>query len=219
MQPNIVLTFVLCDGRRVCDKCRAENALCDYSHNAGSLRNRQSPYVFLVAKRRSLLLAHIVRSIGLLEEQNRQLRDTVQKLYEYLQTGHILPDLLAPGTGDGHPLLHDIVAYVRELPMGATSRHGQVQYQISGPNAAPLVPLPRSQPETSPCPGFIAAAPQLNTVVASMQQDLSLPDYDPAQTDYESLGSRLDLQEVWSLMEIDPAGAAGLGNWLLNYTA
>jgi hypothetical protein len=170
--------------------------------------------VFLVAKRWSLLSAHIVRRIALLEEQNRQLRDTVQKLYEYLQTGHILPDLLAPSTGDGHPLLHDIVAYVRELPIGVTSRHGQVQYQISGPNAAPHVPLPRSQPETSVCPGFVAAAPQLNNF-----QDLSLTDYDPAQTDYESLESRLDLQEIWSLMEIDPAEAARLSNWLLNHTA
>jgi hypothetical protein len=215
----MVLTFVLCDGMRVCNKCQAENALCDYSHNAGSQQIRRSPYVFLVSERLSLLLAHIVRSIRLLEEENRQLRDTVQKLYEYLQTGHSLPDLLAPVTGDGHPLLNDIVAYARELSMGATSRHGQVRYQISGSNAAPPVPLPRSQPETSPCPGFIAAVPQLNTVVASMQQDLSLPDYDPAQTDYESFESRLDLHELWSLMEIDSAGAAGLGNWLMNYTA
>jgi hypothetical protein len=52
-----------------------------------------------------------------------------------------------------------------------------------------------------------------------MQQDLFLTDYDVTQTDYESLESGLDLQELWSLIEVDPAEAARLNDWLLNYTA
>lgn len=123
-------------------------------------------------------------------------------------------------TGDDRPLLHDIVAYVRALPISVTSRHEQVQYQIPEPNAAPAVSFLQPQPETSPCPDFAAAAPQLNTIMASsVQQDPLLTGYDPAQADYEPLESRLDLQELWTLMEVDPAEAARLNDWLLNYTA
>ncbi len=52
-----------------------------------------------------------------------------------------------------------------------------------------------------------------------MQQDALLTEYDPAQAEYESLESRLDLQELWSLREVDPAEVARLNDWLLNYTA
>jgi CHASE3 domain sensor protein len=64
--------------------------------------------------------------MALLEEQNRQLRDAVQKLYEHVRAGHSLPALPASSTGEGRPLLHDIVAYVRALPMGVTGRHEQI---------------------------------------------------------------------------------------------
>jgi hypothetical protein len=46
-----------------------------------------------------------------------------------------------------------------------------------------------------------------------------LTGYDPAQAEYESLESRLDLQELWTLREVDPAEVARLNDWLLNYTA
>ena len=158
--------------------------------------------------------------MSLLEEQNRQLRDTVQKLYEHVRAGHSLPALPASSTGEDRPLLHDIVAYARALPMGVTGRHEQVQCQISGPDAAAAVSFSQPQPEASPCPDFAAAATQLNTITASsMQHDSLLIGYDSAQAEYESLESRLDLQELWTLMEVDPAEAARLNDWLLNYTA
>jgi hypothetical protein len=158
--------------------------------------------------------------MALLEEQNRQLRDTVQRLYEHVRAGHSLPALPASSTGEGRPLLHDIVAYVRALPTGVTSRHEQVQCQISGPDAAVAVSFSQPQPEASLYPDFTGAATQLNTITASsMQQDPLLTGYDPAQAEYESLESRLDLQELWSLREVDPAEVARLNDWLLNYTA
>jgi hypothetical protein len=158
--------------------------------------------------------------MALLEEQNRQLRDAVQKLYEHVRAGHSLPALPASSTGEGRPLLHDIVAYVRALPMGVTGRHEQVQCQISGPDAAAAVSFSQPQPEASQYPDFAAAATQLNTITASsMQQDPLLTEYDPAQAEYESLESRLDLQELWALIDVDPAEAARLDDWLLNYTA
>ena len=158
--------------------------------------------------------------MALLEEQNRQLRDAVQKLYEHVRAGHSLPALPASSTGEGRPLLHDIVAYVRTLSMGVTSRHEQVQCHVPGPDAAAAVSFSQPQPEASPCPDFAAAATQLNTItVSSMQQDPLLTGYDPVQVEYESLKSRLDLQELWTLMEVDPAEAARLNDWLLNYTA
>jgi hypothetical protein len=110
--------------------------------------------------------------MAFLEEQNRQLRDTVQKLYEHVRAGHSLPALPESSTGEDRPLLHDIVAYVRTLPMGVTSRHEQVQCQIPGPDAAAAVSFSQPQPEASPYPDFAAAATQLNTITASsMQQD------------------------------------------------
>jgi hypothetical protein len=158
--------------------------------------------------------------MALLEEQNRQLRDTVQKLYEHVRAGHSLPTLPASSVGEDRPLLHDIVAYVRALPMGVTGRHEQVQCQIPGPDAAAAVSFSQPQPEASPYPDFTGAATQLNTITASsMQQDPLLTGYDPAQAEYESLESRLDLQELWSLREVDPAEVARLNDWLLNYTA
>ncbi|CAN9210224.1 unnamed protein product [Alternaria alternata] len=76
------------------------------------------------------------------------------------------------------------------------------------------------QPEASPCPDFAAAAAQLNTITASsIQQNPLLTGYDPAQAECESLESRLDLQELWSLREVDPAEVARLNDWLLNYAA
>jgi hypothetical protein len=158
--------------------------------------------------------------MALLEEQNRQLRDTVQKLYEHVRAGHSLPSLPASSTGEDRPLLHDIVAYVRALPMGVTGRHEQVQCQISGPNAAAAVSFSQPQPEASQYLDFTAAATQLNTITASsVQQDALLTAYDPVQAEYESLESRLDLQELWTLIEVDPAEAARLNDWLRNYTA
>jgi hypothetical protein len=116
--------------------------------------------------------------------------------------------------------LHDIVAYVRALPIGVTSRHEQIQYQIPGPDAAAAVSFSQPQPEASQYPDFTAAATQLNTITASsMQHDTLLTGYDPAQAEYEPLKSRLDLQELWTLIEVDPAEAARLNDWLLNYTA
>ncbi|CAN9184580.1 unnamed protein product [Alternaria alternata] len=139
--------------------------------------------------------------MALLKEQNRQLRDTVQKLYEHVWAGHSLPALLASSTGEGRPLLHDIVAY------------------IPGPDAAAAVSS-QPQPEASQYLDFTAAATQLNTITAlPMQQDLLLTGYDLVQAEYESLESRLDLQELWTLREVDPAEVARLNDWLLNYTA
>jgi hypothetical protein len=142
------------------------------------------------------------------------------KLYEHVRAGHSLPALPASIMGEDRLLLHDIVAYVRALPMGVTGRHEQAQCQIPRPDAAAAVSFSQPQPEASPCPDFAAAATQLNTITASsMQQDPLLTGYDPAQAEYESLESRLDLQELWTLMEVDPAEAARLDDWLLNYTA
>jgi hypothetical protein len=45
-----------------------------------------------------------------------------------------------------------------------------------------------------------------------MQQDLFLTEYDVAQTDYKSLESRLDLQELWSLIEVDLAKSVRLND-------
>ncbi|CAN9209706.1 unnamed protein product [Alternaria alternata] len=138
--------------------------------------------------------------MALLEEQNRQLWDAVQKLYEHVWAGYSLPALLASSTGEGRLLLHDIVAYVRALPTGVTDRHEQL--------------------EASQYLDFTAAATQLNTITASsMQKDLLLTGYDLAQAEYESLESRLDLQELWLLREVDPAEVARLNDWLLNYAA
>jgi hypothetical protein len=115
--------------------------------------------------------------------------------------------------------LHDIVAYVRALPTGVTSRHEQIQCQIPGPDAAAAVSS-QPQPEASQYLDFTAAATQLNTITASsMQHDTLLTGYDPAQAEYESFESRLDLQELWTLREVDPAEVARLNDWLLNYTA
>ncbi|CAN9134530.1 unnamed protein product [Alternaria alternata] len=135
--------------------------------------------------------------MALLEEQNRQLQDTVQKLYKHVRAGYSLPAMPASSTGEGRPLLHDIVAYVRALPMGVTSGHKQIQCQIPGPDAAAAVSFSQPQPEASPYPDFTAAATQLNIItVSSVQQDLLLTGYDLAQAEYESLESRLDLQEL-----------------------
>ncbi|RMZ74090.1 hypothetical protein GMOD_00004929 [Pyrenophora seminiperda CCB06] len=167
-----------------------------------------------------LFSTHTVHRVALLEAQNRQLRDTVEKLYEYVRTGHNLPALPARSTGDDLPLLHDIVAYVNTLPIDVSSRHKQAQYQILRPKTTPTVSLPQSQPETSPFPTFVATIPQLDAVMASsMQQDPQLPVYSPAQMDYECPESRLNLQELWPLMEMDPVEAARLYPWLQAYTA
>ncbi|CAN9174793.1 unnamed protein product [Alternaria alternata] len=133
--------------------------------------------------------------MALLKEQNRQLRDTVQKLYKHVRAGYSLPALPASSTGEGRPLLHDIVAY------------------ISGPDAAAAVSFSQPQLEASPYLDFTAAATQLNTITASsMQQDLLLTGYNLAQAEYKSLESRLDLQELWTLIEVDLAKAARLNN-------
>ena len=157
--------------------------------------------------------------MALLEEQNKQLRDTVQKLYDYARAGCSLPSLPASSMRDDRPLLHDIVAYVRALPVDNTSGHEQVSYQTPGLNAAPTVSLSRPQSEISACPGFVAAAPQPDTIMAStMQQELLPREYGPAQTGYDSAESRLYMQEFWTLMEVDPAEAARVNDWLLNQT-
>ncbi|KAI1663328.1 hypothetical protein L13192_12635 [Pyrenophora tritici-repentis] len=149
--------------------------------------------------------------VALLEAQNRQLRDTVEKLYEYVRTGHNLPALPARSTEDDRPLLHDIMAYVNTLPMDVISGREQVQYQIPRPKTTPTVSLPQSQPEFSPFPTFVATIPQLDAVMASsMQQDLPLTEYGPAQMDYERLERRVNMQELWPFTEIDPAEAARL---------
>jgi hypothetical protein len=39
---EMILKLVLCDGARVCDRCQIDNALCDYSQEAGHQRSRTS---------------------------------------------------------------------------------------------------------------------------------------------------------------------------------
>ncbi|EOA87839.1 uncharacterized protein SETTUDRAFT_39290 [Exserohilum turcica Et28A] len=85
-----------CDGERVCSKCRAKDALCDYGNDTAQVRKRDSPG-------------------ALLEAQNRQLRDAVQTLYEHIQAGHELPILPARSPEDNRPLLHDIIGYINTL--------------------------------------------------------------------------------------------------------
>jgi hypothetical protein len=93
--------------------------------------------------------------------------------------------------------LHDIVAYVRALPIGITSRHKQIQCQILRPDAAAAVSFSQPQPEASQYPDFTAVATQLNTITASsMQHDTLLTEYDLAQAEYKPLESTLDLQEL-----------------------
>lgn len=163
----------------------------------------------------SLFPTHTVCRIALLEAQNRQLQDAVQTLYEYVRTSHNLPALPARSPGDDRPLLHDIVAYANTLPMGMIDRPEQVQHQIGKPNTTPTVSSSRSQLETSPFQPFAATVPYLSTFIpSSTQQDLPLTEYGPAHMSYERLESGLDLQELWSFIDIDPAEAASLYHWL-----
>jgi hypothetical protein len=98
------------------------------------------------------------------------------KLYEHVRAGHSLPALPASIMGEDRLLLHDIVAYVRALPMGVTGRHEQAQCQIPRPDAAAAVSFSQPQPEASPCPDFAAAATQLNTITASSMQTRPVTD-------------------------------------------
>jgi len=162
-----------------------------------------------------LLAAYIVNRVALLEAQNRQLADTIQRLYEYVRNGHDLPALPARSTGDDRPLLHDIVAYVNTLPVDITSTHEQVQYEMPRPKKPPTMSPPQSQPETSPFPTFVPTIPQLDAFMASsMQQDVPLTEYGPTQMNHGYLEDGLNLQELWPLMETDPAEAARLYPWL-----
>jgi len=106
------------------------------------------------------------------------------------------------------------VAYVNTLPIDVISGREHVQYQIPRPRITPTVSLPQSQPELSLFPTFIATIPQLDAVMASsMQQDLPLTQYGPAQMDYEHPERRVNMQEFWPFMEIDPVEAGRLYPW------
>ncbi|KAF2844110.1 hypothetical protein T440DRAFT_473652 [Plenodomus tracheiphilus IPT5] len=182
-----------CDGERLCGGCRVNNSLCSYSQVAGRQQNGNS-YAALV------------------ENQNKQLENAVQTLYQYVQTGHSLPALPGQSMGDGRPFLHEIVTYLDAVPMGATIRHDQLPYQIPRLNTTPTAFLLQPQPESLPNSTFVAIVSEPNNLMASsMQQGLPL-------LEYESLESRLDLQEIYSLMDMDGAEAAGL-YWLQCHTA
>jgi hypothetical protein len=133
-------------------------------------------------------------------------------LYEYVQTGHSLPALPVRSMEDGRPFLHDIVTNLNALPMSATNRHNELPYQILRPNITPTASLPQLQLEPSPYSTFVATVSDPNTFMASsMQQHLPLPEYD-------SLESRLDLQEICLLMDTDAGEAARL-YWLQTHMA
>ncbi|KAF5844353.1 hypothetical protein GGP41_004536 [Bipolaris sorokiniana] len=180
------LTLVLCDGERVCNKCRKDNVLCDYSLDVDHQRDKRSMVV-------------------LLEEQNKKLRDTVQMLYECIRTGRNIPVLPARSPGDDRPLLQDIVAYVDALPVYVETTYDQLQHQVTLLSTAPTFSLLQSQPETSSLLSFAASEPQQSSFMApSIQLDQPLTEYDVAQ---------VDLQEFSSFPGVDPVEAAGLRRW------
>ncbi|EUC40379.1 hypothetical protein COCMIDRAFT_108956 [Bipolaris oryzae ATCC 44560] len=181
---------------RVCNKCRADDAVCSYIQDEDHQRDKTSP-------------------VALLEAQIRQLQVTVQTLYEYIRTGHNLPMLPGRSPGNDRPLLHDIVAHVNTLSTYMERSSEELQHEVPWLSAASTMSLPQSQPETSSFLTFAATEPQLDTFVASsMQLDPMLTEYNLAQTDYESLESRFDLQEFWSFADANPAHAASLRRWL-----
>ncbi|UPX14620.1 Fluconazole resistance protein 1 [Ascochyta rabiei] len=193
MRLSLMLTLISCDGEHLCGRCRAENSVCNYSQRASHQQSRNS-------------------HTALLETQNRQLKNALQMLYEYVQTGHSLPALPVQSMGDGRPFLHDIVTYLNAVPIGASIRHDQLPYQISRPNTMPTASLPQSQPEPLPYSTFVATVSEPNTFMVSLiQQDMPL-------LEHEILESRLNLQEIYSLMDTDGAEAAGL-HWLQTHTA
>jgi hypothetical protein len=133
-------------------------------------------------------------------------------LHKYVQTGHSLSDLPVQIMEDGRPVLHDMVTYLNEVPMGATTRHDQPPYQMLRPTTEPAASHSQVQSGRSPHPTSVSTISEPNILMTSpMQQELPLLEHDGPE-------SNLDLQEMFSLMDTDAAEAAGL-YWLQNYTA
>ncbi|EMD65818.1 hypothetical protein COCSADRAFT_159425 [Bipolaris sorokiniana ND90Pr] len=196
MRLSKILTVVLCDGERVCNRCQTDDTRCDYNQDAGHQWDKRS-------------------TIALLEAQNKQLKETVQTLYEYIRTGHNIPVLPGRSSGDDRPLLHDIVEYVNTPPVRMETSTDQLQQQIPWLGTTSTLSLPQPQPETSSYLSFAATESQRSNFMApSMQPDLPLTEYNLAQVDHEFLGSSFDLQEFLSFAEADPVEAARSRRWL-----
>ncbi|KAJ6284207.1 hypothetical protein J3E71DRAFT_172075 [Bipolaris maydis] len=164
------LILELCDGERVCSKCRAEDSLCDYSNDTVQVRKRDSP-------------------VALLEAQNRQLRDAVQTLYEHIQAGHELPILPARSPEDNRPLVHDIIEYINTLrestAPGCVAEDDAycVSFAVTASNAATSGCCPTSTQHSFPFMAYNASQMNYECLESEVdQQELwTLMDTDPVE--------------------------------------
>jgi hypothetical protein len=154
---------------------------------------RMSPFIRSIFFR----LIHIA-SLTMLESQNQQLKEAIQKLFVYTQNGNCLPVLSVHITDNGRPSVDDIVAYVNTLPQEALV--------VNHPSSQPLW---RSDVAHNGFSEWAQAEPGASSspyVPETMDPSMRV------QTPY--LENSIDLDNLWSLIDVNAPDAAALYNFL-----
>jgi hypothetical protein len=140
--------------------------------------------------------------VRLLETQNRQLSGAVQRLYAYALSGQRLPALSVRVAENGQPYVHDIVAYINTLPTEPVGANDGTP----GKSVARAVFSNNAEAESS-----FDLSPVSS--LGRTESQLSYPKFFPESPRYENLED-VDLQCLWSLIDVDAPEAASLCNWL-----